>query len=140
MFVDTNVFVRAKMAGAPNHDLALSLIARALDSGETLKISRQTIREFLAVVTRPQDWSPSLSASDAIGYVREILAICEVLDEDERITENLLSLCRNYAVGGRQIHDANIVATMLAYGERRLLTFNESDFRRYGDLIELVEV
>ena len=35
-------------------------------------------------------------------------------------------------------HDANIVATMLAYGERRLLTFNPADFRRYGNRIELI--
>ena len=27
---------------------------------------------------------------------------------------------------------------MLAYGERRLLTFNAVDFRRYGDRIELL--
>ena len=33
-------------------------------------------------------------------------------------------------MGGRQIHDANIIATMLAYGELRLLTFNVADFRR----------
>ncbi len=39
---------------------------------------------------------------------------------------------------GKQIHDANIVATMLVYGERRLLTFNADDFRRYGDRLELV--
>ena len=41
-------------------------------------------------------------------------------------------------VSGRQIHDANIVATMLAHGEHRLLTFNAADFRRYGNRIELV--
>lgn len=29
------------------------------------------------------------------------------------VTDLLLSLCREVAVGGRQIHDANIVATML---------------------------
>ena len=44
-------------------------------------------------------------------------------------------VCRS---GGKQIHDANIVATMLAYGERRLLTLNARDFRRYTDRIELV--
>ena len=38
---------------------------------------------------------------------------------------------------GRQIHDANIVATKLAYGERRLLTVNVADFRRYADRIEI---
>ena len=27
---------------------------------------------------------------------------------------------------------------MLAYGERRLLTFNTADFRRFGDRIELI--
>jgi predicted nucleic acid-binding protein len=50
----------------------------------------------------------------------------------------LVTLCREVFVGGRQIHDANIVATMLAHGERRLLTFDTADFRRYGDRIVLV--
>ena len=40
----------------------------------------------------------------------------------------------------RQVHDANIVATMLAHGERRLLTFSTRDFRRYGDRIDLIDV
>ena len=42
-------------------------------------------------------------------------------------------------VAGKQIHDANIAATMLAHGERRLLTMNIKDFRRYGERIELVD-
>ena len=39
---------------------------------------------------------------------------------------------------GKQIHDANVVATMPAHGESRLLTFNAADFRRSADYIELV--
>ena len=35
-------------------------------------------------------------------------------------------------------HDANIVATMLAHGETRLLTFNEADFRRFSSVIGIV--
>ena len=50
----------------------------------------------------------------------------------------LASLCREVPVGGKQVHDANIVATMLAHGERRLLTFNVNDFRRFGQRVELV--
>ena len=49
-----------------------------------------------------------------------------------------MTLCRDVEVGGRQVHDANIVAPMLAHGERRLLTFNGADFRRYEQRIELV--
>ena len=50
----------------------------------------------------------------------------------------LVILCRDVQVGGRQVHDANIVATMLARGEGRLLTFNDTDFPRYGHRIEMV--
>ena len=72
--------------------------------------------------------------------VRRLDRAFEVLEDGARVTETLVSLCREVDVGGRQIHDANIVATMLAHGERRLLTFNAADFRRYGDRIELAAV
>jgi hypothetical protein len=35
-----------------------------------------------------------------------------------------------------QVHDANIVATTLDYGLRRLLTFNVANFRRFSPLID----
>ena len=54
------------------------------------------------------------------------------------VMDTLTSLCREVPVGGKQVHDANIVATMLAHGERRLLTFNVKDFRRFGQRVELV--
>jgi hypothetical protein len=43
------------------------------------------------------------------------------------------------ALAGRQVHDANIVATMLAHGEDRLLTMNRGDLRRFEPQIEIVE-
>ena len=64
----------------------------------------------------------------------------EMLEDGPEVTETLLALLQEIPVGGRQIHHANIVATMLAHGERRLLTFNTADFRRFGDRIELVAV
>jgi predicted nucleic acid-binding protein len=38
---------------------------------------------------------------------------------------------------GRQVHDTNIVATMLEHGIYRLLTFNAADFRRFAGIIAL---
>ena len=69
-----------------------------------------------------------------------MLGSFEVLEDGPLVTENLLALCREVSVGGRQIHDANIVAPMLAHGEHRLLTFNISDFRRFEDRIELMDL
>jgi predicted nucleic acid-binding protein len=138
MFVDTNVLVRARIDGAPNHEIAQARLDFGLDSGE-VSISRQIIRECLAVVTRPQAWSPPLSMTDALDDVLWMLNTFQILSDGSAVTNRLITLCREVPVGGRQIHDANIVATMLAHGERRLLTFNASDFRRYGSRIELVE-
>ena len=50
----------------------------------------------------------------------------------------LLDLVRSVPMGGKQVHDANIVATMLAHGVGRLLTLNAADFRRFADRIELI--
>ena len=62
----------------------------------------------------------------------------EILEDGPAVWDKLVELCGRFTFGGRQVHDANIVATMLAHGERRLLTFNDVDFRRFAPLIEVV--
>jgi len=139
MFIDTNVLVSSRILEAPDHDRARARLERAFQALEPLRISRQVVREYLSVVTRPQTWSIAIAREDALADVDRLTSSFEILEDGHGVTQSLLALCREVAVGGRQIHDANIVATMLAHGERRLLTFNAADFRRYGDRIELVD-
>ncbi len=139
MFIDTNVLVNSRIPGAPDHDAARASLERAFRDPEPLRISRQVIREYLSVVTRPQTRPVGITREDSLADVSRLLRNFEILEDGSLVTEWLVGLCREFPVGGRQIHDANIVATMLARGERRLLTFNGADFRRYGDLIELVD-
>jgi len=139
MFIDTNVFVYSRTPADPHHDAAREQLELALQGGEPLRISRQVLREYLAVVTRPQAWSIAITREEALTDVERLMTGFEVLEDGPIVTASLVELCRAVPVGGRQIHDANIVATMLAHGERRLLTFNVADFRRYGDRIEVVE-
>ena len=137
MFVDTNVLVVARAANAPGHDAALATLA-AMRREEPLRISRQVLREYLAVVTRPQTWASPLPMPDALSDVRRFASTFEVLEDSQAVTDMLATLCRDVGVAGKQVHDANIVATMLTHGERRLATFNVEDFRRYGQRVELV--
>ena len=138
MFVDTNVLVNARFIEAPDHEAARASLESAIEKPEALRISRQILREYLAVVTLPQAWPVAISRDDALDDLNRFAAAFEVLEDGPVVTDWLIALCRQTPVGGKQIHDANIVATMLAYGERRLLTFNAADFRRYADRIELV--
>ena len=139
MFIDTNVLVKSRIPSAPDHDAARASLERAFRDPEPLRISRQVIREYLAVVTRPQTWPVAITREDVLDDVSRLIGSFEILEDGPVVTESLVGLCREIPAGGRQIHDANIVATMLAHGERRLLTLNVSDFRRYGGRIELVE-
>ena len=74
----------------------------------------------------------------ALAHAAALQEMFEILEDGPGVTAVLTRLCREVPVAGRRIHGANIVATMLAHGERRLLTFNASDFRRYGERLELI--
>ena len=139
MFIDTNVLVYARILEAPNHHLARGSLERALQVPEPLRISRQVVREYLAVVTRPQTWRVAMTREEAVKDATTLMDNFELLEDGPIVAEFLMTLCREVSVGGRQIHDANIVATMLAHGERRLLTFNTEDFIRFEDRIVLVD-
>ena len=138
MFIDTDVLVKSRILEAPDHDIARARLERAFRNQEPMRISRQILREYLSVVTRPQSWPIPITRDDALDDVKRLMHAFEILEDGPVVTDLLIELCREVSVGGRQIHDANIVATMLAYGEGRLMTFNTADFRRYGDRIELV--
>ena len=62
----------------------------------------------------------------------------DLLEDGPAVTRELAALCRAVPLGGRQVHDANIVATLLAHGETQLLTSNAADFARFAPRIEVV--
>lgn len=90
------------------------------------------------MTTRPQSWSHALTLEEAVADINGFLRRFTVLEDGQAVWDELMRLANSFAFGGKQVHDANIVATMLAHGETRLLTFNMADFRRFGSLIQVV--
>jgi predicted nucleic acid-binding protein len=89
-------------------------------------------------MTRQQIWGKALTIAEAIADAATFAQRFTVLEDDPPVWDQLMELSRRDSFGGRQVHDANVVVTMLAHGERRLLTFNEVDFRRFTALVEVV--
>ena len=136
-FIDTNVLVYAAADAAPLLDRARAAVARAGANGP-VAISRQVLREYLSVMTRPQMWGKPLTLAQAVTDTARFVRQFTILEDGPLVWDRLIMLSRRYSFAGRQVHDANIVATMLAHGERRILTFNGADFRRFARLIEVV--
>jgi len=134
VFVDTNVWLNAIIAMAPEHASARQWLTRLKTGGAVFCVSPQVLREYLVVVTRGAIFERTLAPEEAVQDVEGILDNAELLEESAAVSYILLDLVRRYQVRGKQIHDANIAATMLAHGVTRLLTYNLDDFRRFGEI------
>lgn len=138
MFFDTNIIVYSFVPSAPFHDQAKEVLANCVSNGDSISISRQVIREIIATLTRPQTYSLPLPIVDVVQAIESIQSKVDVLEDGSKVTQILLDLLQKIPCGGKQVHDANIVATMLAYGIGKLVTHNTADFSRFGHLIEIV--
>jgi predicted nucleic acid-binding protein len=129
VFVDTNVWVNVAVPTAPRHALAIASLARI--ATEVLWTSRQVVREFLAVMSRPQTFFPeNAPMPDILSRARIIESQCRVAEDGPDVARQLHTLLAIGDTRGKQIHDANVVATMLAHEIRTLLTDNLGDFAR----------
>lgn len=133
VFIDTNVLVAASVSAHPSHGLASAYLARLEADGAPACISGQVCREFLVVLTRQPVEGRSFTPDEALAALAPWLSACVIFEENEVVLSELLELIRRHAVKGKQVHDANIVATMRANGLSRLATLNATDFTRFED-------
>lgn len=137
-FIDTNVLLAASSVRHPAHRLSLATLEATFSQGRPC-LSGQVLREYLVVATRPATANGlGLGMSQALSNLRQFEARCQVLDEGAAVREALQRLLERVPCGGKQVHDANIVATLIGHGLPRLLTLNVADFLRFAEWIEVV--
>ena len=137
-FVDTNVLVYASQRRSAFHARAAACLQEARGERRALWISRQVLREYLATVTRPQHGQAPLQMAEAIADTKRFERDFNLAEDGPEVFAELLRLLARVPVAGKQVHDANLAATMLVHGITRLLTFNAADFRRFEPLIALI--
>jgi predicted nucleic acid-binding protein len=138
VFVDTNILIYARAAGSPFHALASTKLRNLAAAGHPLWTSRQVLREYLATMSRPGTLTAPLAMATLISDVQVLGTQLAIAEDGAAVMARLLMLFGSVACAGRQIHDANIVATMLTHGISRLLTHNIADFQRYSALVTLI--
>ena len=129
------------IADEHHHRDALTVVNDWAAGNTELCISGQVLREYLAVATRPASMNGlGLNLPDALGNVSAIRERVTLLAEDAKVADRLLSLIADVECRGKQVHDANVVATMLVHGIRAVVTMNLEDFapfRRHVSVIRL---
>ena len=139
VMLDTNVLLAATDEGRAEHHDALTIFNEWAAGDTTLCTSGQILREYLAVATRPAENNGlGLRPADAVSNVRAIRERTAFLVEDARVADRLQGLLADVECGGKQVHDANVIATMLAHGVGTVVTMNVEDFARFERYVSLV--
>jgi predicted nucleic acid-binding protein len=137
VFVDTNILVYAAIPALPLHGAARARLVAFRQAGVALWLSRPILREYLATLTRPQAFTPPIAPAILVTDIIRFQAQFPIAEDGPAVTANLLALLVSVPIGGKQVHDANLVATMQAHGLHRLLTHNTADFARFRSLIQI---
>lgn len=132
--LDTNVLLAATEPERPGHAEALML----LGGPRSLAITPQIVREYVAVSTRPRaNNGMGLRPEVATANVNTFLERCDLLAENAAVVRRQLTLIAATPPSGRQVHDANIVATALVHGITCIVTDDIRPFEHFADLIEI---
>jgi predicted nucleic acid-binding protein len=137
--LDTCVLLAATDENRDGHGDALTVLDVWPAKGTTLYISGQILREYLSAATRPAVANGlGLPLADALDNASAFRDRATLLAEGGKVTDRLQGLLREVTCGGKVVHDANVVATVLAHGLKTIVTTNLADFARFERYISLL--
>ena len=137
-FLDTNILIYASDSHSPWHQPANEKIKKFLSEGFRLCISPQILREYVSVASRSTGTEKPVPWDMILKNYESFQKNFTLLGEDRDTVNELRQLLSTIPAAGKQVHDANIVATMLAHNISCLLTNNTVDFSRYSKLITVI--
>lgn len=141
VLVDTNVLLSATTPLRLLHRAALAVLNDWPNHGIVLATSGQVFREYLVVSTRPLEVNGlGLGVEDALANLEAFRSRMRLLPESEQAWDRLRALIAHYGCQGKQIHDANVVATALASQVGKLVTANTRDFVRFSPEMEVIDL
>ena len=138
LLVDTNIWVFASSPTAPEYDLAVATLGAVRAAGVSLRTSRQVFREYVSAMTKRKPYAGPVPMAEVVANLGPIMLECLTAEDGPAVTAEWFDLLNTVPCGGKQVHDANIVATMRVHGVPNLLTHNVKDFTRFAGLVTVV--
>lgn len=139
VLLDTNVLLAATDEDRASHHDALAVLNMWPMDGVTLHVSGQVLREYLAVASRPTEVNGlGLRMEDALTNMEAVLARTTLVEETAAVADQLRELLRLVDCTGTQVHDANVVATMLTHGIGAVVTEDIGDFGRFDAIVDII--
>lgn len=139
ILIDTNVLLRLLQKTEPHHSQADAALYALRSRGDEPCVVVQVIYEFWSVCTRPvaSKSGLGLTVTDTASRVRRLQELFPLYRDERAIFDHWEELVTRHEVKGKNAHDARLVAAMLHHRLTHLLTFNNSDFKRFTEITVL---
>jgi predicted nucleic acid-binding protein len=133
VLADTGILVRLLERTDPQHALVRQAVRTLRIRGERMVTAPQNAAEFWNVCTRPAAarGGLGLTAAETDRRLRIIERLFQLLPDAPAAYILWRQLVVAHGVMGVQVHDARLVAFMMAHGIGEILTLNAPDFARY---------
>jgi predicted nucleic acid-binding protein len=138
VFIDTNILVYANNTLSPFCTVARAQLQNAFATYNSVWVSRQVFREFAVIVSREMMAAGKVDFKLLENTVKRFEQDFQVAEESQPVTHRLFRLLEETNTSGKQVHAANIAATMLIHGIDTILTNNAADFNRFSHLISIL--
>lgn len=139
VLADTGILLRLADPADPQHGTVGHAVRAVRSRGDGLTVAAQNAAEFWNVCTRPATarggWG--LTVAEADRRLKAIEAGFPLLAESPAAYSIWRGLVVAHAVQGKQVHDARLVALMMAHSVTHILTLNAGDFSRFPGIVEI---
>lgn len=131
--VDTNILLPFVDRANLSHSIVRSAARQLRANGHQLQTTSQNFAEFWNVSTRPARHRGGFGRTplQTDQLLHELEPLFPLLPDSLDVYREWRQLVVKYNVTGVQVHDARLVASMIAHNVTHVLTFNTKDFIRY---------
>jgi predicted nucleic acid-binding protein len=137
LLVDTGVLLRLLNRADPLHQSVRKCLRTLKARGDEFAVAPQIMAQFWNVSTRPASarGGYGLSVAETQHHLNVVERVCDVIPDSLSLYPVWKDLVVLNAVTGVQVHDARLVAWMKTQAISHIITFNVTDFARYGGIV-----
>lgn len=132
--IDTNVLLGAVHTEDSRYSIVQAAVYKLWTNDDQLQTASQNFAEFWNVSTRPADRNGfGQTPLETDPLLQELERLFPLLPDLPEVYPTWRRLVVQYSVSGKEVHDARLVASMIAHNVKHILTFNTADFTRYAN-------